>query len=665
MGGRSYESIDNAKASLYGDTSETVEKTVPLGYHKGFRLSYSAGQLTIGKGLKDIRGAFTKMTTDYTVSGEDFVASGSIIRACTYYVYVDKALQFKIDSVAPLWDGDNIGYYHPTLFTHGFIGQFYINASGVYTDILNYNPSYAEDIAPRSITASKIVAGTITATELAADSITAEKMAANSIEAVAISATVLETLLLKTDELYIGFTSVSGSTTWDAPGEGDRIHYVNGTLDYYYEYTGGSWVTTNGIKIGGFIGALFLSMIGCTGIYHPANPPASIEFLPNPNYRIFDFENDYDDQDGNDDWDTKTNLAFDSGTYKINNYSLSATSGNNGILAVTNTGSIGESQALGGWFYISSSGTATDTTAFALMYLYEADNNIGLFLGRNLGNNTLTLKYLVEKNGSIVANLITVCDIDLDEWVYIGYSYDSTTDKIYVIYNDTILESSVLGGSWGSGTFDYIAVYTKNNQVTDGITASVNIDELLFYWDKYLDPNILAQHYTHGVAWNTLCSKADILIRPNTDGRVVLDYDGNIKPLCQWYKVPNPAGGWFDSKTTFTADRFLEADGGFEVDFSTLVASGVLPVGTRIVRVLVNIGSTDAWVYCRPAGDDTYATNTPHANSEYHAWVAKGGPHYAEIILNDEYKCEFAVANSGSDVYVSYPSQAYSPLPLE
>jgi hypothetical protein len=47
-------------------------------------------------------------------------------------------------------------------------------------------------------------------------------------------------------------------------------------------------------------------------------------------------------------------------------------------------------------------------------------------------------------------------------------------------------------------------------------------DELLLYPDKYLDPNLLAQHYNHNVAWDTTYSRADLLLRPNTDGRVMI-----------------------------------------------------------------------------------------------------------------------------------------------
>ena len=120
----------------------------------------------------------------------------------------------------------------------------------------------------------------------------------------------------------------------------------------------------------------------------------------------------------------------------------------------------------------------------------------------------------------------------------------------------------------------------------------------------------------------------------------------------EWHKVENPGTGYLASKTSgWTADRLSTATGGLAVDFSAVV-----PAGTRAVLVNVLSATTASSVYTRAKGD-TEISNTPHASSEFSAAVALAtGRYRVPLLLSDAYEAEFAVANTGTDLYISYPT---------
>ena len=129
--------------------------------------------------------------------------------------------------------------------------------------------------------------------------------------------------------INLDFTSPSGNGTIENPVEGDRLYTKIGTVDTYQEYTGGQWVNQNSLMLGLLVSGLFLAMIGCYGVFNPDNPPTSTETLPHPAFRVFNFENNYQDQNGLDDWATKTNIAFSSAQKKFSSYSLTDDNSNN------------------------------------------------------------------------------------------------------------------------------------------------------------------------------------------------------------------------------------------------------------------------------------------------------------------------------------------------
>jgi hypothetical protein len=355
---------------------------------------------------------------------------------------------------------------------------------------------------------SSATTSTIDTGMIAEDAITLNKL----------SAAVISTMLLKATTAYIGFNSVTGTTTQAAPGEGDTVIKLSVLSIAFLEYTGGAWVTSNSIAIGGFIAGLFLNMIGCGGIYHPANPPTATELLPNPYFRVFGFNNVYTDQNGLDDWSGKTEIAFSSTEKKFGTHSLYANSTKWANLLSPSGGTVGASQAFGAFFKMTSTGVSSFTSSYSLLKSGPPVDSIAIGLRATNGSAVIQIYYEVNKTTGGVVSTQVLCNAP-SGWFGLYGVYNSVNDHLYIIVNNTIYDSGALGGTWGAGSFDSFGIRIMRDYVASNVTYNIWADELLFYWNKYLDPNLLAQHYNHNVAWDTTYSRADLLYKPNIDGR--------------------------------------------------------------------------------------------------------------------------------------------------
>lgn len=503
-------------------------------------------------------------------------------------------------------------------------------------------------LATNAVTTTKINDAAVSTAKIIARNITSGLINTEAILAEHISAAVISVLLLKANLVYIGHTGTYGSEV-----AGDRVLYIDGDELSIQEWTNGVWSTVKGIKIGGAIAGLFLNMIGCGGIYNPNNPPTSVERFPNPYFRVFNFESTYADQNGLDDWTYKTNCVTTLITAKFGTRSLrSDPAGTGGLLASPAGGTVGSSQSYGSWIYFTRSGTATSSDELSVISLYSTNNYLRIYQIFTNGSSSTQLNIRIGKNASIVYNS-NLCTCPTG-WNYIAVSYNSVTDIAYVTVNGTIYSTGVLGGTWGSGTFTYFVAYPAYDLVYLGLTLRVFFDEIIWSWDHYVSPEIWAQHYTHNVAWDTDTAAADQLIRPDTDGRVMaLRQAGDTKQMLTGVPLADPTAGWFASKTSgWTADSF---SAGLSVDFSSVVS-----VGTKSIIVSVYITTASGHLYTRPGSDSTFCSNTPNANSEYFAAIAfTQGRYQVEVRLNDLYVAEFAVSDTSSDVYVSYPLKEF------
>jgi hypothetical protein len=338
-------------------------------------------------------------------------------------------------------------------------------------------------------------------------------LAANTIYANNIIAAQLNTLLLRaTSAIIIGYY---GTGSNDSPDEGDRRVYIDNDEIGLEEYTGGEWTTVRGIKIGGAIAGLFLSMIGCTGIYHPAGPPIVTEYFPADNFKIFRWENNAEDHNGNDDWAIKSNLAYDTTYKKFGSYSLFATSGNIGS-AYTESDfiTIGEDQSAGTWFYHRLMGS--EESKALLQIVYDGDNYIQIRL--EYVEHVLYLMAEFRIGGGAVTYNYSTNTVITDAWNFAAFSYDVSTNKLYLVLNNIITEFT-LSGSWSIGLTSF-GVGTKNTT-----NMELYLDETIFAADTYIPAAVWAQHYNHNVPWDTTISWKDIQIIPYPGGRCVLDAD--------------------------------------------------------------------------------------------------------------------------------------------
>ena len=146
---------------------------------------------------------------------------------------------------------------------------------------------------------------------------------------------------------------------------------------------------------------------------------------------------------------------------------------------------------------------------------FKAGNDyIGITLSEINGSGELGLKARITKNGVTTWHSITDA-LPNATWVYLALTYDAGTDKFYVVYNDTITDLGVIGGSWAGGTWTNLRLYPCRDYVWNSLEINAFFDELTYCYDYYIPPEIWAQHYTHNVPWNTDFSKEDMYIGTN------------------------------------------------------------------------------------------------------------------------------------------------------
>jgi hypothetical protein len=122
------------------------------------------------------------------------------------------------------------------------------------------------------------------------------------------------------------------------------------------------------------------------------------------------------------------------------------------------------------------------------------------------------------------------------------------------------------------------------------------------------------------------------------------------EPGSMWRKITDPPTGWLATKSgAWTADQF--DPGGWEVDFSAIVFAG-----TRAVECLLYQYTTLGGVYYRKKGDANIS-NTPAASGEKSHYLLTSANSIvpAVIWLSADYKAEFAVTNTDTDLAISFP----------
>ena len=462
MPGRDRFEIDAAKA-LANKRSQGQERGIyklPEGYIAGLKVSVNGnGQVIVKKGIANIRGKRVENKTDWILNWENCKLSKKLTNT-RYYIYLSDQGKFWIDVLPSVYSNDYYGYYHAYYHNWRYIGLFDYLSDGTYTNIVSQDPLEAKEV---------------------------------------------ETLLLRaTQNVIIGY---SGTGTSSFPDEGDRMCYIDNDEVLLAEYTGGEWSTVNGIKIGGAIAGLFLSMIGCGGCYHPNNPPTATEYLAHKDIIVYNFEGNYENHLGVDDWDVKTNVATSSAQAKFGSSSFTGTLGNFGGLSRASYYTIGSDLVVACWIYV-------DTFDYGSLGSICAVSGTTDFFAIHF--NGTSVRFGVRKDGAGAWSYYTINEDMMNKWSYVGFSYDSTNDTLYYFVNTT-KRSQVLGNSWGSGTASLQLI-----GYNWGPSIISYLDEAFYLINDYVDVDVLIQHYTHGVAWDTNYTAKDIFFQADTAGKIQL-----------------------------------------------------------------------------------------------------------------------------------------------
>jgi hypothetical protein len=424
------------------------------------------------------------------------------------------------------------------------------------------------------------------------------ELAAESIYANNFIAGVIDTLLLYVDTaLYVGYNG-TGSTV--SPDEGDRRLYVDGDEIKFQVYTNGGWSVIKSIVIGGLIAGIFASFIGCNGIYHPENPPQSIESFPDKTFLVFDFENSLADQNGDTSFWSNSNSEYSSSIKKFDDYSLAgpATGVNASIFSSASFLKPSDSFTIGFWFYVDS---GYDVSEFYKADILFMQNSYSDIIRLSIDPDLNIVISIAKDNVFILDDVITGLEVSVSQWQYISFSHDTTNDKILISVNDLSYSSGALGGTWGDSDDYFSAVYLYTRRYSSSFyDARFYIDDLCISKNT-VNLDLFFQHYLGGIKWNTAFSASDILLKPGINGRIIFD-DNQNEPSCGTLHLLAEAdrpSSWVlngGTASTFT-----------EVDFSTYVPFGVKALLLR--ATFLASATNECRMYFRPSGssvDDFY-----------------------------------------------------------
>lgn len=439
------------------------------------------------------------------------------------------------------------------------------------------------------------------------------ELAASSVYANNIAAGVIDTILLYVDTaLYVGF---SGTGTTGSPDEGDRRIYIDEDEMLFQVFVNGGWSIVKSIKIGGLIAGAFAAFIGCQGIYHTENPPTSLEFLPQNQVLLYNFEGDFLDHLGNDSFDAKYLATQSTDQAKFGTYSYFCTTDNGyGYLSYGIFGSapsvypLGQSMTMGAWFYFTALSDTKTNVMICFSYGLTGDEI-------KLSIDTTTVYLDITRASGGPPNLTSISfshGLSLNEWVYLSFMYDSENEKAYLIANNSYESADVTNGTWTSGQYWIIRLFSYRNYsvVATSDTIECYVDEFLFSPSVFASPDILMLHYLNNSAWEPEFSQADLILKPNIGGRIIFD-DNQPEPSCGTLHMLSEssrpsswvlAGG---TATTFT-----------DVDFSSYVPYGVKALYLKIY-LSRNGGSVINNLYLRANGSSETDTDKIHEFAAY------------------------------------------------
>ncbi len=559
---RDIESVMSAKAKRsIADASQSVD-ALPPGYMKGFILQNIKGQLVVGSGIANIRSKRTVQKTEYIISGDDFVAKGSIPPGLFYSVYVSNSLDYKVDSIDPVADQRDFAFYHPTLYGYRYIGQFFMGAGGVYQQVISYDPTGFNSL----------------------------------------NTNLVDSLLLAVKEyLSVGYR---GSGTPENPQEGDSFLYIDGDEIKVVERTNGSWVDK--WRIGGAIVGLIASMVFAAGACHPGYDLSLIENIPANSFSLFNFNNSYYDET-----ETRlveyTNTVFDSTVKKFGSHSVAMDPARvvANVYFFNDLVNIGNSFTSSSWINLSSpySNPSSDTLLFFGFY----DSNSASITV----NDDLSISVHLEMGNDVVFDGDCGIKMTLDEWNLLSFVYDSINEKFYFIKNLETFEISCSGYSWENdpeiylgllasiGSYPYRKAYLDETLIADGLCS--------------LD--LIYQHYNHNKNYDTTISWSDYSIWCSPGGKIRFFDHMDYPALSPGHIITVE-----DRPSTWLVDGGESDTNWNDVDLTSLVPRGTTAVTIYGYTEITGASTEETrHVLFRPSGstetDVTRCEYTPHPTS--------------------------------------------------
>ena len=343
------------------------------------------------------------------------------------------------------------------------------------------------DIAANAITATKILAGTITASQIDSGTLQALFAAVSYV-------------------LTIGY---AGTGTPASPDEGDRRIYLDDDEILFQIYTDGAWSTERQIALGGVDGnGNFRPFLGCRGILGDITDSPLLDPIPTRQHHLYKFDNDKKNQYGLDPWTVNIGAAaYSAGVKWEGTHSLHPA----GALNMNYGGDFSNPWAAG------------DSVTAAFMFRF-ASNSFGHALiewnAENLDdhiyvsfNSTRKIKAEINKGGtetSVYSDALAV-----DTWHFVAITYDATEDKCYVRVNADSW-SFTPDGAWGAGNKPFYLSLGAVDQ-------DEYMDDLLLSFDTAMDPDLFFQHVNRNVAWTSTYFAPDLLLKPRTNGHVVVE----------------------------------------------------------------------------------------------------------------------------------------------
>ncbi|MBN2535540.1 MAG: hypothetical protein JXB88_21860 [Spirochaetales bacterium] len=214
-----------------------------------------------------------------------------------------------------------------------------------------------------------------------------------------------------------------------------------------------------------------------------------VEGYPSENCRVWNFENNAEDQHGIDDWDTKDDILY-SQHEKFGKYSLYANNEQKAtLISVSISGTTGKSQGVGLWIFPS-----YITESFSTYFFYLSEVVLRNFIVLGIDKNSTGTRFFVMIRKEVTDTIIYSNYIEVNKWHYVAFSYEEKSNTLYLICNKDILSVNPFG-IWGTGSMA-IQIHSENTK-----EAQYYIDEVIVIHDQFLDPSIFAQHYQHNVSW--------------------------------------------------------------------------------------------------------------------------------------------------------------------